>query len=554
MKMKADKIILLFVMIVIYSLISVIALYTPMHSDDFPYSLIGLNPIHHVNHYLTWSGRVTADYASTIILSFNNHTIAALLNSMGSALLIYNISMLPSAINKEVDYRRVTINAIIIFLVYWVSNPNLGQVMFWIVGSANYMWTSLFIVLFIRKAIEYRENNYNKYSSLFIISILGIVAGWSNENTCLTLVLCMLSISAYYRFMHGQVGKSLIFACVSSIIGASAMLLAPGNFARAAGKSLESWRETSLLQKIFKHLYVTMPDVFSHIWVSLALFMFACIAILVNKRFNCNKYNSLALMFFMAFLCANFIMVASPGYPPRAMNGQFIFLLCSFSIVLYNIGKMYIITSAVSIAVALFLFIPSYASMYLAYKQTTQQSLLRTQLIKEAKNAGLKDVSIPAFYFLGLMKDGDKFDTYNSPYMAAFYGMKKIDAYDAPFDYSVLLNKYNYNIDMDISGNIAKGIYSYNDPFRNESLYILEFKNKANVPYANDFMLFIKPIIDGKLVSKGTSLPMRTVNIGGRHFTYVRIKNLNYDKVEGISFGAYKRSSGEILLETKHYK
>lgn len=546
--------IFLFVMIIIYSLISVIALYTPMHSDDFPYSLIGLNPIHHVNHYLTWSGRVTADYASTIILSFNNHTIAALLNSLGSALLIYNIAMLPTAIKKQVDHRRVTINAVIIFLVYWVSNPNLGQVMFWIVGSANYMWTSLFIVLFIRKAIEYRENKNNKYSSLFIISILGIVAGWSNENTCLTLVLCMLSISAYYKYVHGQVGKTLIFASVSSLIGASAMLLAPGNFARASGKSLEAWRETSLLQKIFKHLYVTMPDVFSHIWVAIALFMFACISILVSKRFKCNKSNALAFMFFMAFLFANLIMVASPGYPPRAMNGQFIFLLCSFSVVLYNIGRMYVLTSTASISVVLFLFVPSYASMYLAYKQTTQQSLLRSQLIREAKSAGLREVSIPAFYFLGLMKDGDKFDTYNSPYMAAFYGMKKIDAYDAPFDYSVLLRSYNYSINVDISGNVAKGIYSYNDRFRNESVYVLEFSKKANVPYSDDFMLFIKPIIDGKIFSRGTSLPMRTVNIGNRHFTYVRVKNINYDKVEGISFGTYKRSTGEILLETKFYK
>lgn len=546
--------IFLFVMIIIYSLISVIALYTPMHSDDFPYSLIGLNPIHHVNHYLTWSGRVTADYASTIILSFNNHTIAALLNSLGSALLIYNIAMLPTATKKEVDYRRVTVNAIIIFLVYWVSNPNLGQVMFWIVGSANYMWTSLFIVLFIRKAIEYRENNHNKYSSLFIISILGIVAGWSNENTCLTLVLCMLSISAYYRCVHGKVGRSLIFASASSIIGASAMLLAPGNFARAAGKSLEAWRETSLLQKIFKHLYVTMPDVFSHIWVAITLFMLACISMLVSKRFDCNKSNSLAFMFFMAFLCANLVMVASPAYPPRAMNGQFIFLLCSFSIVLYNIGMVYFLTSTASIAVTLFMFAPSYVSMYLAYKQTTLQSQFRSQLIREAKSDGLREISIPAFYFLGLMKDGDKFDTYNSPYMAAFYGMKKIDAYDAPFDYSVLLNKYNYFLNVDISGNIAKGVYSYDDKFRNESVYVLEFSKSANVPYSNDFMLFIKPIIEGAVISKGTSLPMRTVDIGGRHFTYVRVKNINYDKVEGISFGAYKRSTGETLLETKFYK
>lgn len=542
------------VMIVIYALISIIALYTPMHSDDFPYSLIGLSPSHHINHYLTWSGRVVADYASTIILSFNNHTISALLNSLGSTLLVYNIAMLPTSICKEINFKRVTVSAIIIFLTYWVSNPNLGQVMFWIVGSANYMWTTLFIVFFIRKSIEYREKERNKTSNIISLSLFGILAGLSNENTCLTLIICMIAICIYYRLTKGRVGKSLVFGSISSLIGASAMLLAPGNFARASGASLESWREMTLLQKLFKHLYITIPDVFSHIWVSIAIFMLSCAVILVSRKDHDKKPLALAFMFFMAFLCSNFIMFAAPAYPPRAMNGSFIFLLCALSVVLYSTGRMFVFTAITTISVTSFLFIPSYKSMYLAYKQTYLQSFVRSKIIRDAKSNNKDEVTIPGFYFTGLMKDSDKFDTYHSPYMASFYGMKKISAVEPPFDYSVLLGEYNYHLNVDIKGSIAKGVYSYFDKFRNESLFILEFNNSVNVPYSDDFMLFIKPILNGSVISKNTSLPMRTIDIGTRHFTYVRIKNIDCNRIEGIEFGSYKRSNGEVIFKSSFYK
>ena len=65
--MRKDSAALLIIMAIIYALIAYISYYTPMHSDDFPYSVIGLEPSRHFNHYMTWSGRVVADYVSTLI-------------------------------------------------------------------------------------------------------------------------------------------------------------------------------------------------------------------------------------------------------------------------------------------------------------------------------------------------------------------------------------------------------------------------------------------------------------------------------------------------------
>lgn len=36
--------------------------YTPIHSDDYRYYLLGISPESHFHHYMTWSGRIIADY------------------------------------------------------------------------------------------------------------------------------------------------------------------------------------------------------------------------------------------------------------------------------------------------------------------------------------------------------------------------------------------------------------------------------------------------------------------------------------------------------------
>lgn len=550
--MRKNSFLLPLTILALYLLIAIIAFYTPLHSDDFPYSTMGLSLERHVQHYLTWSGRVVADYTSTLILSTQSHLFKALINSLGSALLIYNIALLPSAINKNRNHKKASFIAVVIFLLYWLSNPNIGQVMFWVVGSANYMWTSLLIIYFIRKNLEYREKKQDNLATLIFLFFIGILAGCTNENTCITLVLCMLAIAIYYRLAYGSCGKGIIISLISSGIGSLIMLLAPGNFMRASGASLEGWRNLSLLEKIHKHFYTVMPEVIGYIWLAIIVFIFSLVALLLDQEKKSKQMIYLAALMFMAFLLSNAVMVASPGYPLRAMNGQLIFLLCSLAVILYSNQKLFYFTVPVYLIVLIALFIPSYYSMFLAYKQTYLQSFVRSDLIKQAKLEGKAEVNIPSFYFLGLMKDGDKFDTYHSPYMAHYYGLKKINAMPAPFNYAVLSENYLLPLNLKIKDNLAKGIYAYDDKFRNESVFIIEFAKPANVPVSEDFRLFIKPVTEQGVVSKNTSLPMRTVKIGQRNFTYVRVKNVDFGSLKGINLGAYKTSSGAKIF-TRDY-
>lgn len=142
--MKNDKYLapFFFLLIVYFAGINV-----PMHSDDYSYLLLGTDLDAHIHHYLAWSGRFVADYVSGFLLGQLNYYVYTFLNSLALTTLLYTITLIPSIIDKT--YKFNSFRFLCIAMMYWIANPNLGETSFWIVGSANYLWTNMFISIFL---------------------------------------------------------------------------------------------------------------------------------------------------------------------------------------------------------------------------------------------------------------------------------------------------------------------------------------------------------------------------------------------------------------------
>lgn len=544
--MKKENIVFSLVFFVIYLMIVVIALKTPMHSDDYSYSFLGINPSDHINHYMTWSGRLVADYVSTVILSFKNHYIIALLNSIGSTLLIYNIAKLPSSSSGTEDKIKTSVVAIFVFLIYWCANPNLGQVMFWVVGTANYAWTSLIVIYFLRKVIETKAtDNLSDNKTLIYLFALGVISGCSNENTGATLVFVLILLSLYYKLTTGTVCKTTFSSLVGASLGAAILILAPGNYVRANLPLLEDWRMASFSTKFFKFLFRTIPDVMSHNWLVFIVICFILITILVSKA-DCKKYFLVIIGSSIFFLVSNAVMFASPWYPPRAMNTQFIFLVCLSAALLHTLPiKYFYKIFAPLIVLLLVIFIPSYASTFVAYSHAYEQSKIRVSIIQNAKKNGYEDVNIPLYYFRWLPNAGYMFDTWHSNAIAKYYGLKNVTASPIQFDYSIINSKCAYEPDLTVYGNTSKCIFTYYDEFSAETFFIVEFDKKIDSTSLSDLRLFIKPTLsDGKMITRNTGFPIQTSAIGSRHFTFIRIPNIKPDDVKSINFGYYSSKLG----------
>ncbi|EFN9262392.1 hypothetical protein FSI63_002845 [Escherichia coli] len=549
--MRKDSAALLIIMAIIYALIAYISYYTPMHSDDFPYSVIGLEPSRHFNHYMTWSGRVVADYVSTLILITNNHLAIALINSFGSALLIYNIASLPALVDKSFNKYKTALLSLVVFVIYWVGNPNLGQVMFWVVGSANYMWTTLCIVFMIRTLLRFKEFKTDTTINSCYLFMIAVIAGCTNENTSVTAVAMVFAILIWYRFNDGCFHKGVLAAFAGVLTGALVMILAPGNFARASGHSLDAWRESSLVSKVLALLFDTLPKVMTNNWLVFLSIITVLLVVAFKPSAN-KKALALATGFLLCFLCANIVMVASPGYPPRTMNGQFIFLLCSFAVLSSQLQKKLFLWVNCGIVIAMMAyFMPSYYSTSVNYKRAYAQSFIRTEIIEKAMKQGSAEVTIPNWNFRKFFKGSDVFDTYHSPWMYLYYGgsIKKINVYPVGFDYSIINEKPIFKTDgLSLNGVNFSGIYAYDDRINNQVVFVAE----SALPLKQDdtFRLFIHPVLsDGTVVKSGTSFPFRTVSVDSRNFTYVMVKGIRIKDLKYVKFGYYEVRTGKIISE-----
>ncbi|EFC9840248.1 hypothetical protein BIZ10_002135 [Escherichia coli] len=537
---------LLMTMIVVYLLFLVISINTPMHSDDYWYSLIGMDPSKHFAHYMGWSGRVVADYTSTILLSVKDHHVRASINSIAATLLIYNISMLPRSISFDLSKNKVAITSIFIFLLYWISNPALGQTAFWIVGSANYLWTSLIVIFFLRMTLKSKNEQSKSALKYIILFITGVFAGCSNENTSVTLIVLTSAIIIYYRVIDGRFDKLILTSFVGAISGCAILILAPGNFVRASGSSLGAWRESSLASKIFTHITKTMPDAIAQNWIALMfLVVILCLTLLSSKP--AKNVSMLTIMFIGAFLCAHMAMALSPVYPPRAMHGPFIFLLCAISLSVELIKKPYFnyVIASLILPCVIF-FIPSYAAMYISYSKTVKQNNIRKAIINNAIYNGKEDAVVPRFYFRGLIKDGDMFDVYHSPDMGRYYGIKKTTPEIIPFDYSIISEGCKTSIDAVIYNSKSNCIYAYMDKFKGETVFIMEFDKPFYYYEGSTKWISIQGTKNGVDFFKLPSMRTKSFKIGDKYYVYSKIKKSKALDIKRFRVSELDSSTGSL--------
>lgn len=422
--------------------------YTPIHSDDYRYYLLGISFDSHYHHYMTWSGRIIADYASALILASESQTVYALSTAFVTVAFCYFITKTPDGTLRWNKNDLVLFP--LIFFTYWISNPNLGQTTFWIVGAANYLWTNLFVAawLFFMHAIVTRD--VKKISPLMVL--LSFMAGCSNESVSPFVSLLSVLAICYAFWRTKTVPANRVIYSLSAILGSCVLILSPGNFIRASGK--EFWYGKSLFERIFIHLTERTHNHLALIWISYVVLFLLLMLVVFNKPLRAKISQS--TWFFAAFtvlvgIGTSVIMFASPSYPDRVMNGTFMFILLAVSFIATAIlkannkaGKYGV--SAILVLCAI-VFGWSYSLMYKAYKVIAVQEVVRQQIIKQEIAAGKRDFTIPEYYFSKLQNSGGHFGFFHDAAVyGEYYGVDNVNRLKLDFDYSVIARGTAYPV------------------------------------------------------------------------------------------------------------
>lgn len=380
----------------IFILMLVLNYLTPLLADDYSYSnmmdgspITGIGDIiiNQIGHYFKWGGRSISHTIAQIFLALVSKNIFNILNSFVYVLLIYLIYR----IAKPKDKDKPSL-LIVIHLLLWFILPVFGQTCLWIIGSCNYLWTTLLILTFLNI-----YKNLDKEDSIFKIIfmfILGIIAGWTNENTSFGLLIIILGI-LITRKLENKKEELPIWTktgFIGALIGFIILIIAPGNFIRNEAFADETFIVIKLINRIAKY---TMH--LSEYLLPLIIITTVLISILLYHK---KKIKQTVFIYLIGAFFTIYSMTLSPTFPPRAWFGVIIFIIIAVVSLLFETIELHRVYKYIyinSIIIFSFIFISSYVRAYNDISILKDAWQYRKELIETEKRNNNYDIVVDLY-------------------------------------------------------------------------------------------------------------------------------------------------------------
>ena len=342
------------------------------------------------NHYQVMNGRTVVHTLAQLFLMWGKPLFNVLntLAFLGLGVLIYH-----HGCGSRTDFRPGAFFAV--FFLLWVVTPAFGESFLWLVGACNYLFGILIILLCLLPVTRGFRDGFLpkpawKTAGFFLLSLL---AGWTNENNAVALVVVFLLTILTLLLQKKSVPLWLWTGLVGSVIGCLLLLLSPGEATRLANSGglggLGTWirRGVSITVRLIVYLW--------------PLLLGSAVCLFVGWRRQ-RPVRELIVpgIWLMAALASTYSMVMAPTFPTRTWSGPVVFFLILLG-TLYRWafpempGKR---TTAVVTLCALALTAVTYAGAVKDLSQTREQFRQREAYIAAEKAAGRLDVTLSPLY------------------------------------------------------------------------------------------------------------------------------------------------------------
>lgn len=359
----------------------------PHFSNDYRYMLIeGTDDrvtsvadiiLSQYRHYFTWGGR-TPPHVLAQLLLLSGKLAGALATALCFVLLIYLVNVL--AKGSFVNPFKIDSTALLIsFSLLYFCLRNFGEVLFMLVTSCNYLFTTTFVLLILMpfvKALESNNDDCTKSKGFVLKNIFialmflcGLTAGWCNENT--GFALCSMTfLYLVYMFRQKKLSSFMIAGFLGMCTGFLILVLSPGNAARM--QMMESTGRFDYFSHIFTAIGVFNLSLLENLPLIIA---FLYLLFKVYKKGLIKKYRQSMLctlyLFAIGFVSLS-VMIFSPNFPARSATVFTVFTLIASL-------KLYYILQKEQITVVNRAFFYSYSVIFLLYFLITATNALECQ-------------------------------------------------------------------------------------------------------------------------------------------------------------------------------
>ena len=331
MSQKARKITFYCMAAVAFLAVTIYEFLTPYMSDDIIYgdtvatagSIFDLFR-QEAEHYISHSGRSVAHIILRFFL-YSGHK--SIFNVVSGAVFVLLSILIYSNVRGKKDYDIKIYGCVLAML--WFLDPAIANTVFWASGTCNYLYTTTIIMTFV--TIYRRNIDDNKNSVLLTIGmfVLGVAAGWCNENTSGGLILFVL-IELFYHFIISKksfkfVKPWMISGLAGSLLGFVMLLLSPGNYNRLDATDEE---HTGLLAMAARFLKITL-NIKDNYFILVAIFAVIVVFLIYLSGKDSYFYASIKSMslFGVLFLATCYALIMVPSSELRSYYGASIFLM-----------------------------------------------------------------------------------------------------------------------------------------------------------------------------------------------------------------------------------
>ncbi len=350
---KNKKKIFYLMVFVTFAMVAIYEYLTPNMSDDIVYGDIVAGATNFFDlfrqeyeHYMHHSGRNIAHILLRIFLYSNNKLffdiVAAGIFTLLSVLMYLNVDS-----RQKYDFR--VYGLILVFL--WFLDPAMNNTVFWETGACNYLITGTIVIgyiTFFRKHM--RMDSPNSLKLFLEMLILGLAAGWCNENTSGGAILFALIMLVD---KWNQSGKKISFikpwmlaAFIGNLIGFAILILSPGNTDRADGAEEAHTGLLALMARFLK-IVLNIKDNY------LLLVLMFVVALIFIGYLSVNKTKFLESTRYMRFLgfvalATAFALIAVPESQLRTYYGASLFLMMAVANGVAYIANTKVMSGSVS--------------------------------------------------------------------------------------------------------------------------------------------------------------------------------------------------------------
>jgi len=421
---KSNRLLTAAVLTGIFALMLLLNIHTPLMMDDYDYSfswntgerLAGIGDIFASQrvHYSLWGGRSVTHFLAQLFL-YLGKPVFNVANAAMYCLLLIEIGLLAGKKEHRLNWRLLlAAHSLLFFLI-----PFFGVAFLWLDGACNYLWgTALALVPMVIARSE-RENGFFDagFERGWLALPLCFLAGWTNENTACGVLAALLLMMVWDGIKGRRIRRWRVAALAAQAVGVMLLLLAPGNFARAAEASGRGF----VMEMIYRFA-VTSYCLLRYCGVILLL---GLAALLLAKKRRVQLRTEWLCMLLGAALLSTYALVGSPQISDRSYTAVIVLLAAALLTVTKDIGLR---TGKLPAAIVLVLCVTGGAlalSSVTAHESAWNIQLAKIEAVQTAGETEVMISSVPSVsrYTMSIMLERNP-DSWPNSTMGKYFSMR----------------------------------------------------------------------------------------------------------------------------------